>query len=87
MALASMSRMRAEPWASVVRMGICQPCQDRAGSPISPSTIDRRPEVTCSPEATTASYSEAAWRPEASRHQATSSLVLPAMAETTTATS
>src|SRR5215217_4610913 len=51
----------------------------------------RRPEVTCSPEATTTSYSSsdsstpAPGRPAPSV-QATSSLVLPAMAETTTAT-
>src|SRR5688572_19672833 len=45
------------------------------------------PEVTCSPEATTASYSRASCRGEASVHQVTSSLVLPDMAETTTATS
>src|SRR3954449_6016067 len=46
-----------------------------------------RPEVTCSPEATTASYSRASCIGEASVHQATSSLVLPDIAETTTATS
>jgi hypothetical protein len=50
-----------------------------------------RPAVTCSPEATTMSYSSSdsgmPWlgRPAPSV-QATSSLVLPAMAETTTAT-
>ena len=26
----SMSRMRAEAWASLVLIGICQPCQERA---------------------------------------------------------
>src|SRR3954451_18066818 len=46
-----------------------------------------RPDVTCSPEATTASYSRASCIGEASVHQATSSLVLPDIAETTTATS
>src|SRR5215471_3540104 len=46
-----------------------------------------KPEVTCSPEATTASYSRASCIGEASVHQATSSLVLPDIAETTTATS
>ena len=45
-----------------------------------------RPAVTCSPVATTASYSRASCRGEASRTQATSWLVVPAMAETTTAT-
>jgi hypothetical protein len=42
--------------------------------------------VTCSPVATMASYSRASCRGEASRTQATSWLVTPAMAETTTAT-
>ena len=56
-------------------------------TPMPSSTIASRPAVTCSPEATTASYSRASCRGAASRHQATSSLVLPAMAETTTATS
>jgi hypothetical protein len=79
--------MRAEPCASLVRIGTCQPCQERAGSPIPWSTMARSPAVTCSPEATTASYSRGSWRLAASLHQATSSLVLPAMAETTTATS
>src|SRR4029078_4735116 len=51
------------------------------------STMASRPDVTCSPEATTASYSRASCIGEASVHQATSSLVLPAIAETTTATS
>ena len=51
------------------------------------STMASRPEVTCSPEATTASYSRASCIGEASVHQATSSLVLPDIAETTTATS
>src|SRR6478736_9521424 len=46
-----------------------------------------RPDVTCSPEATTASYSRASCIGEASVHQATSSLVLPDIADTTTATS
>ena len=47
----------------------------------------QEPAVTCSPDATTASYSRASWIGEASRHQPTSSLVLPDIAETTTATS
>ena len=45
------------------------------------------PEVTCSPAATTVSYSRASWSGAASRVQATSWLVVPAIAETTTATS
>ena len=56
-------------------------------TPMPSSVIASRPAVTCSPEATTASYSRASCSGAASRHQATSSLVLPAMAETTTATS
>src|SRR5882672_12057249 len=83
----SISRIRAEAWASEVLIGICQPCQERAWMPMPCSTIASRPEVTCSPDATTASYSRASCSGEASRHQSTSSLVLPAMADTTTATS
>ena len=55
----SMFAMRAEPWASSVSIGICQPCQERAAMPMSCSTMASRPDVTCSPEATTASYSRA----------------------------
>src|SRR6185312_14348663 len=55
--------------------------------PIPCSAIASSPDVTCSPDATTASYSRASCIGEASLHQATSSLVLPDMAETTTATS
>ena len=82
-----MSRMRAAPWALSVRMGICQPCQERALTPMFCKVMARSPAVTCSPDATTASYSRASCMGDASRVQATSSLVLPAMAETTTATS
>ena len=55
--------------------------------PIFCSAMARSPAVTCSPEATTASYSRASYWGEASFTQATSSLVLPDMALTTTATS
>ena len=82
-----MSWMRAEPWALLVRIGSCQPCQERALMPMPSSVMASSPAVTCSPEATTASYSRASCSGEAARHHATSSLVLPDMAETTTATS
>src|SRR3954463_6836077 len=82
-----MSRMRAEPCASLVRIGNCQPCQDRALTPICCRAMAKRPEVTCSPDATTASYSRASCSAAASRHHSTSRLVVPAMADTTTATS
>src|SRR5471032_3039070 len=51
------------------------------------SAIDSRTAVTCSPEATTASYSRASCMGDASWHHPTNSLVLPDIAETTTATS
>ena len=54
--------------------------------PIDCSTMASRPAVTASPVATTASYSRASCRGAASRTHATSWLVVPAMAETTTAT-
>ena len=85
--LPSISRIRAEAWASDVLIGICQPCQERAWMPMACSAMASRPEVTCSPEATIASYSRASCIGEASLHHATSSLVLPDIAETTTATS
>ena len=81
-----MSLMRATPCALSVMIGICQPCQERAVMPIACSTMASSPAVTCSPVATMASYSRASCRGEASRTQATSWLVTPAMAETTTAT-
>ena len=80
------SLMRATPCALSVRIGICQPCQERAVMPMPCSTMASSPAVTCSPVATMASYSRASCRGEASRTQATSWLVTPAMAETTTAT-
>ena len=55
--------------------------------PIPCSVIASSPDVTCSPDATTASYSRASCIGEASLAHATSSLVLPDMADTTTATS
>ena len=55
----SMPSIRAEPWADEVWIGICQPCQERALMPSLLSAIASRPEVTCSPEATTVSYSAA----------------------------
>src|SRR5580704_8838610 len=79
--------MRAEPCTFEVRIGICQPCQERALTAIPSSAIASKPAVTCSPEATTASYSRVSCRVEASRHHSTSRFVVPAMAETTTATS
>ena len=86
-----MSSIRARPWASSAMIGICQPSQERAGVPELRSAMASKPAVTCSPEATTTSYSSSdsvspcAAAPDPSV-QATSSLVLPAMAETTTAT-
>ncbi len=82
----SMASMRALPCAVSVSIGICQPCQERASTPMSCSAMASRPEVTCSPVATTASYSRASCSGESSWHQPTSWLVAPAMAETTTAT-
>ena len=83
--------MRARPWASSVRIGTCHPIHDRAFSPMLRSVSARSPEVTCSPDATTTSYSSSdsassTAEGPAPSVQATSSLVLPAMAETTTAT-
>ncbi len=80
------SMMRAAPCAASVRMGICQPCHERAWTPIDWSAMARRPAVTFSPDATIASYSRASCSSAVSRTQPTSWFVVPAMAETTTAT-
>ena len=55
----SIASMRAAPWLELVRSGTCQPCQLRAGTPISCRVSAISPAVTFSPEATTASYSRA----------------------------
>src|SRR3546814_10901848 len=84
--------MRISDWSSDVcssdlRNGICQPSQERALTPMSCSAIASRPTVTCSPEATTTSYSRASYSRETSPHHSTSWLVVPDIADTTTATS
>jgi hypothetical protein len=38
-----MSRMRAEPCALLVRIGSCQPCQERALMPMPSSVMARSP--------------------------------------------
>ena len=79
--------MRAEACASDVRIGNCQPSQLRASTPSDWSTIASSPLVTCSPEATTTSYSRGSYSGLASRQKLTSRSVSPDIAETTTATS
>jgi hypothetical protein len=64
--------MRAEPCAALVWIGTCQPCQERALMPIDCSTIAVKPAVTCSPDATTASYSHLLASGDASLTHATS---------------
>src|SRR3569833_2508239 len=95
MASAGTPSMRAEPWMAVVLIGTCQPSQERAFTPMALRVMARSPQGTCSPAATTTSYSRwstsARWfspAPDlaASLVQATSLLVSPDMAETTTAT-
>jgi len=55
----SMARILAEPCMAEVRMGTCHPSQDRAGTPMAERATASRPAVTCSPAATTVSYSRA----------------------------
>ena len=81
-----MSRMRALAWAASVRIGICHDTQERAFTPSCCSAMASRPIVTCSPVATTTSYSAASCRGAISLTHFTSWLVAPDMAETTTAT-
>ena len=54
-------RIRARPWLASVQSGACQPRIERAGTPSACSASARRPAVTCSPEATTMSYSARSW--------------------------
>jgi hypothetical protein len=86
--------MRAEPCTADVLIGTCQPSQERAFTPMAFRVMASSPLVICSPAATTTSYSRWSGSPArfapsglaASLVQATSLLVSPAMAETTTAT-
>ena len=66
----SIPLIRALPCALSVWMGICQPCQDRASTPISCSAIASSPVVTCSPVATTVSYSRASCKGDSAWHHA-----------------
>ena len=52
------------------RSGSASPARSAPECRCSCSTMASSPEVTCSPEATTASYSRASWSAEASLHQA-----------------
>ena len=66
---------RLEKVAFEVRTGSCQPSQERALISMSCSVIASRPAVTCSPVATTASYSRASKMPRvfsAASHHLTS---------------
>jgi len=56
-ASASMLSIRALACASIVLIGICQPSQLRAWQPSDCSVSASSPLVTCSPLATTTSYS------------------------------
>ncbi len=77
----------AAPCMSVVLIGNCQPSQERAETPKSLSAMANRATVTCSPVDTMTSYSRVSWTREISRAQDTNWLVVPDMADTTTATS
>ncbi len=79
--------MRALPWTPSVRIGTCQPSHERAATPNLLQRQGDKPAVTCSPEATTTSYSRASCSSPKALVQPTSWLVTPAIAETTTATS
>jgi len=59
----------------------------RALRPMFCKVMASSPAVTCSPLATTTSYSLGSWRAAASRHSWTRRSVSPAIAETTTSTS
>src|SRR5690349_17975472 len=82
----SIASTRALPWTPEARTS-CQPMKLRAFTPMFWSVMARRPEVTCSPDATTTSYSLGSESADASRHSWTRRSVSPAIAETTTRTS
>ena len=86
-ASASMLDTRALAWASAVWIGTCQPSHERALQPMPCSVSARSPLVTCSPLATTTSYSAGSKSGLASRQKLISRSVSPAIADTTTATS
>ena len=77
---------RALPWIPLA-LTSCQPMKLRACSPKFCSVIASRPAVTCSPLATTTSYSLGSCSALASRQNCTSRSVSPAIALTTTSTS
>ena len=54
---AGTASMRAAPCTAEVWIGTCQPIQERALIPMALRVTARRPAVTCSPAATTTSYS------------------------------
>ncbi len=81
------SRIRARLWTASVAIGICQPSQDRASTPMFCNAMAISPTVICSPAETTTSYSRASCIGEASRVHSTSWFVVPAIADTTTTTS
>ena len=83
----SISSIRALACASIVRTGNCQPSQLLALQPTDCKVSASSPLVTCSPLATTTSYSAGSYSAFASRQKLTSRSVSPAIAETTTATS
>jgi hypothetical protein len=82
----SMPSIRAEPWASDVRIGICQPCQERAGMPMVLQRDGQQAGGHLLPGRDDDVVFPGVCSGEASLHHLTSSLVLPDMAETTTAT-
>ena len=83
---ASTVSTRALPWTPVARSN-CQPMKLRAFTPMFCSVIASSPAVTCSPLATTTSYSLGSWSAAASLHNWISRSVSPAIADTTTSTS
>ena len=82
----STASTRALPWIPEALTN-CHPMKLRACEPMFCRVIASSPAVTCSPEATTTSYSLGSCSAAASRHNCTSRSVSPAMAETTTSTS
>ena len=83
----SIAWMRALVNAPSVCIRIWWPSSERAGVPIPSRVIASSAELTCSPVATSASISLGSGRADSSRPRASSRLVSPAIALTTTTTS
>ena len=79
-----MRTMRARVWLPSVTMPAWAPVREMAGTPMACSAITVSAMVSCSPTASSTSISRSSGRLDSALARATSSLVTPLRAETTT---